>query len=300
MKLIAKTSGTFRSFDGTRIHYEVRGEGRPILMAYGIGCLTNHWIHQVKYFSRRYKTIVFDYRAHHLSEIPQSRENLTIDALALDTRGLIDHLELETVSLWGHSFGTQIAVRAYDMFPDRIHSLVFINGFTSDPLSGMFGSGLPSTTFQLLKNGYQRLPETLSFLWRTSLDNPLAVHLAALAGGFNLQLTHLKDIEIYTRGVASMDLQSLLILFEQMLAYDGRPVLDRIAVPTLIIGGKNDSVTPQKYQEDMHRRVRGSEFLMVPMGSHCTQLDMPDLVNLKIERHLLNNGYLPTESEANP
>jgi pimeloyl-ACP methyl ester carboxylesterase len=115
--------------------------------------------------------------------------------------------------------------------------------------------------------------------------------MSALLGGFNLSLTHLKDIEIYLKGVASMDLNAFLQLFQNMMDYDGRPVFDRINVPTLIIGGKKDSVTPQKYQEEMNLKIRKSEFLMVPYGSHCTQLDMPDFVNLRIERFLESLGY---------
>src|SRR6185369_13827208 len=97
MNLIEKTTGTFKSFDGTRIYYEVRGHGKPIIMAYGIGCLINHWRHQIKTFSTDYQTIVFDYRAHHKSEIPESREQLTIDALAQDIHALASHLQHESV-----------------------------------------------------------------------------------------------------------------------------------------------------------------------------------------------------------
>jgi pimeloyl-ACP methyl ester carboxylesterase len=75
-------------------------------------------------------------------------------------------------------------------------------------------------------------------------------------------------------------------IFESMMSYDGKPVLARVNVPTMIIGGKKDSVTPQKHQEEVHQLIRGSEFFMVHYGSHCTQLDMPELVNLKIERFL--------------
>lgn len=291
MNLIPKTTGHFRSFDGTRIYFEVRGSGKPLVLAYGIGCLINHWHHQIKHFSHHHQTIVFDYRAHHKSEMPESRERLTIDALAQDIRGLLDHLELEKVSLWGHSFGVQVAVRTYDMFAERVENLVFINGFVTNPIQGMFGSDLASSCFHLFKDGYQRLPETLSHLWRMAINNPIAIQLGALAGGFNLKLTHLKDIEIYARGIASIDLNAFLTLFENMMSYDGRPVLDRIQVPTLIIAGRNDSVTPRHYQQEMHRRIKGSQFLLVPMGSHCAQLDMPDLVNLKIEQFFHEIGY---------
>lgn len=286
MTLVNKETGTFRSFDGTRIYYEVRGTGFPIVLNYGIGCVINHWRHQIRHFSHHYKVIVYDYRAHHRSEIPQSRQNLSLDAMAQDITALMDHLELRQASLWGHSFGAELLVRHYDLFPERVHSLVFINGFAQNPLAGMFGTDLTQQFFNIFRTGYQTLPETLSLLFRTAVQNPLAIKLSAMAGGFNLKLTSLKDIEIYARGISSIDLSAFIDLFQAMLNYNGKTVLERIQVPTMIIGGKQDSVTPQKHQEEMHHMIRGSEFFMVPYGSHCTQLDMPELVNLKLEQFL--------------
>lgn len=288
---IAKQSGYFKSFDETRLYYEVRGEGPPVVLCYGIGCLMNHWQPQIKRFSRNYKVITFDYRAHHKSEIPSDREHLSMDSYALDLKALLDHLEIEKAGIWGHSFGVQVLVRAYDMFPDRFHHAVFVNGFVQNPLKGMFGNDLASSFFELFKNGYSLLPETLKYIWKLGVNNPLAIQLSALAGGFNLQLTHLKDIEIYARGLTLLDLDAFIRTFESMMNYDGRPVLERISVPTLIIAGKKDSVTPPEHQEDIHKRVKNSQYLVVPYGSHCTQLDMPDFVNLAIEKFLIDLGY---------
>lgn len=290
---IAKDSGYFKSFDETRIYYEVRGEGPPIVLCYGIGCLMNHWQPQIKRFSQNFKVITFDYRAHHKSEIPLDRDRLSMDCFAQDLKFLLDHLEIEKAGVWGHSFGAQVLVRAYDMFPDRFHHLVFVNGFVQNPLKGMFGNDLASSFFELFKNGYSLLPETLKYIWKLGVNNPLAIQLSALAGGFNLKLTHLKDIEIYARGLTTLDLDAFIRTFEAMMDYDGRPVLERIAVPTLIIGGKKDSVTPQKHQEEFHKKIKSSQFLMVPYGSHCTQLDMPDFVNLAIEKFLIDVQFDP-------
>lgn len=294
MTLVPKETGTFRSFDGTKIYYEVRGEGAPIILNYGIGCLINHWRHQIRHFSHSHKVITYDYRAHHRSEIPENHENLGLDSLAQDLKALMDHLQIERASLWGHSFGAELLVRFYDLYPERVENLVFINGFVQNPLSGMFGSDLTESFFRLFKSGFEKLPETLSFLFKSSVQNPLAVKLSAMAGGFNLNLTSLKDIEIYARGIASIDLNAFLKMFEGMIRYDGKPVLGRIEIPAMIIGGKQDSVTPQKHQEEVHRLIRGSDFFMVPYGSHCTQLDMPDLVNLKIEQFLKENPIKST------
>ena len=170
MNLTKKETGTFRSFDGTHIYYEVRGEGRPVVLAYGIGCLINHWIHQIKYFSQFYRVITFDYRAHHKSDLPESRDNLNIDALAQDLSGLMDHLAIESASVWTHSFGAQVAIRAYDRFPEKFHSLIFINGFATNPIQGMFGTDAASNFFRVFKEGYHYLPETFSYLWRTTVN----------------------------------------------------------------------------------------------------------------------------------
>jgi pimeloyl-ACP methyl ester carboxylesterase len=289
--LIKKETGYFKSFDGTKLYYEVRGSGQPIVMCYGIGCLINHWRPQIKQFSEKFQTIAFDYRAHHKSEIPSDRTQVTIDALARDTLALMDHLGVPSASVWGHSFGAQVILRAYDIRPESFNSLVFVNGFARDPIASMFGNASASKIFKFVKSGFDLAPETITYIWKMILKNPVSVHASALLGGFNISLTQLRDIEIYLRGVASIDLQSFLTLFENMMTYDARPVFDRITCPTLIIGGKKDSVTPLQYQEEMHLKIKTSSILIVPYGSHCTQLDMPDFINLRLEKFLQQVGY---------
>lgn len=291
MKRVKKRTGTFKSFDGTSIYYERRGEGKPIIFCYGIGCLINHWLPQIQEFSEGYQTIVFDYRGHHKTPPPQDPEQLSIDALARDLQALCEHLQLESASFWGHSFGAQVLVRAYDINPSIFSSLVFINGFASNPIKGMFGNNWAASTFEIVKQVHLTLPETTKYLWQKAVTNPLSIYASGILGGFNLDLTHLKDIEIYARGISSMNLTAFIHLFENMMSYDGRTVFDRIEVPTLIIGGLQDSLTPKKYQEEMHRRIRGSELQLIPYGSHCTQLDMPDFVNLRIRSFLKDIDY---------
>lgn len=284
--IVEKKTGYFKSFDGTEIYYEVHGEGQPLILNYGIGCLINHWHHQIRYFSKKYQVIAYDYRAHHLSGIPENKNHLNIDSMAKDMKALCDHLEISQATFVGHSFGVQLLVRAYDMFPELFKNMIFINGFVQNPLAGMFGNDLALSFFHLFKSGYGLLPETSTQLWKLAIENPIAIKLSALAGGFNLKLTSLKDIEIYARGVASLDLDAFIRLFESMLNYDGKTVLESVTIPTLIIAGQNDTVTPLKHPQEMHQLIANSSFQLVPMGSHCSQLDMPDLVNLRMDQFL--------------
>lgn len=286
MTLIPKVTGTFKSFDDTEIYYEVRGQGKPLILHYGIGCLINHWRPQIRYFSETHQVIVYDYRAHHNSGMPVDFKNMTIDALTKDVKALMQHLQIPKASHWGHSFGVQVLLNSYAQYPELFESLVFINGFVKNPLVGMFGSDYALKFFHGFKKGFDQLPETFSYLWRSAIRNPIAVPLSGIAGGFNLNLTPFKDIEIYARGISSMDLRAFLSLFESMVEYDGSDVLETIEIPTLIIGGRRDSMTPVRYQREMHEKIRDSQFLLVPYGTHCTQLDMPDLVNLRISKFL--------------
>ncbi len=291
MNIIKKTTGFATSFDGTPIFFEVRGEGKPLVLCYGIGCLMNHWHHQVKFFASRYQVIMLDYRGHHQSPIPVSHDNLSIDGCVEDIRAVVNHLGIKKASFWGHSWGTQLLVRAYDLFPELIDNLVFVNGFVKNPIAGMFGTDLPETAFELLKRGYTTLPETSSYLWRKLVFNPLTVKMTQLAGGFNPQLTAVKDIEVYLKGVASINVKVFIRLFEAMMNYDGTQVMERIQIPTLIIAGEKDLVTPLKFQDTMHKRIKTSELTKVPFGSHCTMLDMPEFVNIRIEKFLKDHGY---------
>jgi pimeloyl-ACP methyl ester carboxylesterase len=118
------------------------------------------------------------------------------------------------------------------------------------------------------------------------VDNPVAMQLAALAGGFNLKLTEFKDIEVYVRGVAQLELEVFIPLFEALMAFDGSDILSTLQQPTFVVAGQNDNITPKSFQAEFKEKIPHAEYLEVPYGSHCTQLDFPDYLNLKVEAFL--------------
>jgi pimeloyl-ACP methyl ester carboxylesterase len=282
MKTIEKQTGTFQSFDGTPIYYEVRGEGDAVIFIYGIACLMNHWHHQVRHFSNSMRTVLFDLRGHHRSQPVVDMNQLSMEALAKDLVGLVKHLEIKKAHFVGHSFGAPVILEAYKQDPEIFKSLCFINGFAKNPIKGMFGLDVIEPFFYFVKSAYEKNPDAWNTIWRMTVDNPVAMRVAALAGGFNLRLTHFKDIEVYARGVAQMDLRTFMLLFEELMKFNGDDILPTIHHPTLIISGENDRVTPKKFQDDFREMIPNAEFMSVPYGSHCTQLDFPDYVNLKL------------------
>ncbi len=285
MSKVEKRTGYFESFDGNKTYYEIRGEGTPIIYAYGLACQFNHWIHQVNYFSNKYQTILFDYRGHHKTDIPLKEENLSIKSIAKDIELLCEHLNIKKAHFVGHSFGVPILLELNKMNSDLALSFVFINGFVKNPIRGMFGlQEILERFFYQFKKGHLINPNITTAFWKSVLLSPIAVPSLSLAGGFNFSLTNLKDIEIYSRGVAMVDLDVFLTLFEDMLHYDGEDILSLISDPCLIISGRKDTVTPKFHQTLIAENVQRPEVLHVPYGSHCTQLDFPEFVNLRMEK----------------
>lgn len=298
MDSVIKTTGFFNSFDGSSVYYEVRGQGVPVIFCYGVGCLFNHWSPQTRFFSHHHQAVLMDYRGHHRTPIPENKESLTIDALAQDLIALCDHLEIAKAHFVGHSFGVQVLFCAYEKAPERFRSLVAVNGLYRNPFNAMVDAPTLVEMINQCKKIYNLAPGFLSQLWTKGVTNPLLVPLSALTGGFNLSKTSLKDIEIYAKGVASIDVRVFLTFFEQMIESNFEKVLTKIQVPTLIIAGSKDGLTPMDEQKRMHELILGSELYVVPYGSHCTQLDFPEMVNLKIQQFFEQEKKLSQHDKA--
>ncbi len=287
---IKKETGHFDSFDGTPIYYEVRGEGQPLVLVYGIACLMNHWSHQISYFSTQFKVITFDIRGHHKSNPVSNLKHLKLEHIAEDIHLLLKYLNIQRAHFAGHSFGVPSLVEFSGKYPNEVLSMSLINGFAKNPLLGGKGNEWLTPIYHMIRAQYEMNPDIWNTVWRLAVDNPISMYLAALAGGFNINLTHFKDIEIYARGVARMDLRIFITMFEEVLAFDGEYILDTINFPVLIIAGEKDNITPISFQKTMHDKIKDSEFVLVPYGSHCTQLDFPDYINLKIKDFLQRNS----------
>ncbi|MCC2677881.1 MAG: alpha/beta fold family hydrolase [Pseudobdellovibrio sp.] len=283
---IEKKTGYFKAIDGTPIYYEVRGQGEPLVFIYGIACLMNHWHNQVEYFSKTHQVILFDIRGHHKSVPVNNVNNFTFEHLAFDVKSLLKHLNLEKAHFVGHSFGVPYLLKTYEQFPELFKSMTFVNGFARNPLKKLYGFEFAEPLFNFIRTQHQKYPDLWNNLWRGLMDNPVAFQLAALGGGFNIKLTQFKDIEMYGRGVSRLELPYFFELFDQLLKFDGTSILSKIEVPTFIIAGDRDILTPTSFQREMHETISDSEFVLIPYGSHCCQLDFPDYLNLKLAEFL--------------
>ncbi len=107
-------AGYYTSFDGTKIYYEVRGKGKPVLLVHGFIVNSNLWKGAALYkdlLNQEYKIILLDMRGNGKSDKPHNTASYANDAEAKDIMGLMDFLKINKYSVVGYSRGSIITAR---------------------------------------------------------------------------------------------------------------------------------------------------------------------------------------------
>jgi pimeloyl-ACP methyl ester carboxylesterase len=82
--------------------------------------------------------------------------------------------------------------------------------------------------------------------------------------------------------VRRCSLETVLGDFAACRHFDVRGHLKGIKVPTLVLCGKEDHITPPRHSKHLHREIRGSSFLLIPKAGHMLPLEAPAQVNAAI------------------
>jgi pimeloyl-ACP methyl ester carboxylesterase len=67
---------------------------------------------------------------------------------------------------------------------------------------------------------------------------------------------------------------------------DSTPLLAGIHVPTLVVVGEEDTVTPPALSEEMHAKIAGSELVRIPHAGHLSNIERPDAFNAALTTFL--------------
>ncbi len=274
--------GGFKSDDGTFIHYEVMGEGSPLIFSYGLVCRKEHWQYQIDFFKSRYQIITFDYRGHHQSDFPQKSDNLSIEWCAKDLVNLIEHLRLKEAVCIGHSLGVPVSVLA-SLASSKIKALVLICGSMHNPFHHMFNTNKLHYLLLTSQKMYKFFPKTLSTIWGvfTKSTNRISYSLTSRFG-FNPNTALKRDIVGYLESVNKIPFHVFISLISDYAKFDGRVLLEKISVPTLVIAGSKDVITPLSVMKELSEKIVKSSYVVIEGGSHNTHSDFPVETNLAL------------------
>jgi len=123
----------YLNVDDHRLHYLDEGQGRPLLMVHGNPTWSFYWRKLIHHFRDTHRVIVPDHLGCGLSDKPQDYSYRFVDHVDNLVR-LVDHLDLDQLTLLGHDWGGAIGLAAAVRRPDRIARLILFNTGAFPPL----------------------------------------------------------------------------------------------------------------------------------------------------------------------
>ena len=170
--------------NGLQIHYDVHGQGEPLVCVHGLGCDRRAWVLQVGPFSERFQTVVFDNRD--VGQSSQAGADYTTADMAQDVLALADHLELESFNLLGISLGGMISQQVALAAPERVRTLTLAvthggvgeAGRLRGRLLGSYASHLPvedqvdNLMYLCYTEAFFEQPQLVEFMRTALLENP--------------------------------------------------------------------------------------------------------------------------------
>ncbi|HVF40381.1 MAG TPA: alpha/beta hydrolase, partial [Gemmatimonadaceae bacterium] len=107
------------------VHYEIAGQGEPVLLIHGLGSRSEDWEEQVPAMAEHFRVITYDVRGHGRSSKPAGP--YSVAESAADAAALLEALHVGPVHVVGLSMGGMIAFQLMADRPELVKSAVIVN-----------------------------------------------------------------------------------------------------------------------------------------------------------------------------
>jgi len=123
---IKPSNSGYAPVNGTKVYYEVYGEGRPIVLLHGAFLTIDmNWGQLIPELSKTRKVIAMELQGHGHTQF--SDRKLSFTTLAGDVAGVMDYLKIDSADVAGYSMGGAVAYQFAIQNPKRLRKLVIIS-----------------------------------------------------------------------------------------------------------------------------------------------------------------------------
>lgn len=255
--------------NGVRLAYYQRGRGRDpvLLLVHGFPLDHRLWQAQLSGLASQAWVIAPDLRGFGRSELGTAP--LAMEQHADDMAALLDRLGVARAVVAGLSMGGYIAFAFWRRHPDRVRSLVLADT-RAEPDSVVARAGRDAAAQRVQEVGAATFAEEMlpKLLAPANLSAPRiaaaarAMMAAQSVPGIVAALAGLRDRE------------------------DNRPTLPTISVPTLVLVGEEDTLTPPSDAAAMAGAIPGARLVTIPKAGHLSPLENPRAVNAALREFL--------------
>lgn len=259
--------------DGIEIGYDDVGTGMPVAFIHGFPHNRTLWAPQVSALVDRARCIALDLRG-----FGESSRNgpFTIDQYADDVAMLLGMLGIERTVVAGLSMGGYIAFAFWRRHREMVRALVL-----ADTRAGADNEETRAKRLSLIDLARSRGSEAVA-------DGQIAGMI-----GKSTREKRPALIDDVHRMLASAPVDGICGALEAMIGrIDSTPTLPTIDVPTLVVVGAEDVLTPVSEAEILHDAIRGSRMEVIEQAGHVSNLERPAAFNHVLSEFLAALDYV--------
>jgi 2-hydroxy-6-oxonona-2,4-dienedioate hydrolase len=240
-----------------KFEYVEVGSGEPLMLLHGLFGALSNFSDLIEKFRHTHKVIIpllplFDLDLLHTS----------VKGLAKHVQQFIDHKGYNHIHLLGNSLGGHVGLVYILNHPEKVKTLTLTGS------SGLFENAMGDSYPKRGDYEYIKAKTAATFY------DPAVATKELVDEVFEITNSRIKVIKI-------------IALAKSAIRHNLGDELGQIKVPTLLIWGKNDNVTPPFVGEEFHKLIPNSELAFIDKCGHAPMMEVPQTFNEILEKFLI-------------
>jgi pimeloyl-ACP methyl ester carboxylesterase len=269
--------------DGGTLATWSRGDGPALLLSHGVTITSRTWVRQFAELPEHgLRTVAFDHRGHGASSVGDS--GYSIGNLGWDVRTVLERLDLRDAIVVGHSMGGVAALAFATRFPEvarqRVRGLVLVASLARAATSRV----------RAVRGAADRLAG------RAPSIVPLLGHpdvgLAIARVGFG-RAPVASHVELVRSMLAECSLETQREALRALLDLDLVARLPEITIPTLVVSGTADVITPPAESRVIASAIPGARLVVLDGVGHMPMLERAEEFDALLVGFAREIGVLP-------
>ena len=235
--------------NGIEVNYVVAGTGFPVALVHGLSDDLNLWAPLIPELSRRYQTVAMDIRGHGHSGKPKAP--YTIQQFSKDLFVFLEKIGIPKIHLLGFSLGGAIAQQFTLSYPGKVKSLILLSTFSYADIE-------LRKTFQNLKHSI------VTGGYEAFFDEAVKLVVTPKFASANARaIAEMKEAGGKTNSPAAV-----ANAITACLNFNVKDMISQISLPTLIVAGRKDVLTPLHFSKQIQQSIKGSQLEIMENVGH--------------------------------
>lgn len=262
----------YESHDGGSIYTISRGKGPTLLFSHGVTLSTRVWVKEFELLPEQgFRCVAFDHRGH--GDSTAGLTGHSIVNLAEDVRTVLERMDLRNVVLVGHSMGGIAAQAFAARYPavaaERVRGLVLMSTLAKTYLSGN----------SWLRRLFERMTGGGPSAGQLMTQRNLGFLLARVGFGRDPQASH---VELVREMIAACEKEDSQAAIGSLVGLDMTADVSKITLPTLILSGSADVITPPAEARRIAELIPGARLEVFKGAGHMLMLERTEEVHALI------------------